>query len=60
MTTQVRKGSASTVRRPETGWAKARRLRGREIRTCVRAMAADGDGGQPKGGPEDNIVKGDD
>ncbi|KUO05184.1 hypothetical protein [Streptomyces caeruleatus] len=60
MTTQVRKASANTVRRPETGWARARRLRGREIRTWVRAMAADGDGGQPRGATQDNIVRGDD
>ncbi|MEU1457032.1 hypothetical protein [Streptomyces avermitilis] len=43
MTVQLR--NKGTVRRPETGWAKARRLRGQGIRACERATT-DGDAGQ--------------
>lgn len=51
--------SGSTIRRPYTEWARARRLRGRRIRTCVRATV-DGDDIQLRRGLEGNIVRGDD
>ncbi|MET7441846.1 MULTISPECIES: hypothetical protein [unclassified Streptomyces] len=57
MTTDVRRENAS--RRPETGWAEARRRRERAIRTCVPATA-DGDTRQAQAGPEWNIVRGED
>lgn len=46
------------IRRPETGWARARRLR-RVLaapRTCQPAVAAPG----ARSGPDWNIVRGDD
>jgi hypothetical protein len=48
-------------RRPETGWARARRLRGRGVvRTWVPAVA-DADAASAVGTcPEDNIVRGED
>lgn len=49
----------STARRPETGWATARRVQGRAIRTCVRATV-DGDSVQKCLGGEGNIVRGED
>ncbi|AVV44440.1 hypothetical protein PYK79_46185 [Streptomyces sp. ID05-04B] len=45
------------VRRPETGWATARRLRGQRIRTCVRATI-DGDVGRSRRGNDWNVVRG--
>lgn len=48
-------------RRPETGWAMARHVRGRGVRTCVPALEAkDTAPAVPRRGPEDNIVRGDD
>ncbi|MEU6478727.1 hypothetical protein ABZ858_17870 [Streptomyces sp. NPDC047017] len=54
----------TTGRRPETGWATARRLREKGVRTCVPAVASAGEG---RGGPrrdrtgaECNIVRGED
>ncbi|WP_020134767.1 hypothetical protein [Streptomyces sp. 351MFTsu5.1] len=50
----------SVVRRPETGWSRARRLHGKgDLRTCLPAV-------DEPGGPttahtaEDNIVRGED
>jgi hypothetical protein len=45
------------VRRPETGWATARRLRGQRIRTCVRATM-DGDMGRKCRDNDWNVVRG--
>ncbi|MFF1625992.1 hypothetical protein [Streptomyces sp. NPDC058272] len=57
MTADVRK--QGTIRRPETGWAKARRRRG-NVRTCV-ATVTDGDTAQAAGtAAEGNIVRGED
>lgn len=47
------------VRRPETGWARARRLRGQTIRTCVRAKM-DGAPGQTRSQDDWNVVRGED
>ncbi|WP_173985724.1 MULTISPECIES: hypothetical protein [unclassified Streptomyces] len=46
------------IRRPETGWARARRTRRGSAapRTCLPAVAAPG----TQSGPEGNIVRGDD
>ncbi|MFH0519396.1 hypothetical protein ACHBTE_19760 [Streptomyces sp. M41] len=49
----------TTVRRPETGWATARRLHGQCIRTCERATF-DGDDGPKRRGDEWNVVRGED
>lgn len=59
VTTETKK--RSTVRRPETGWATARRVQGQAIRTCVRATI-DGDSVQKRWGwgDEGNIVRGED
>ncbi|MFE9020971.1 hypothetical protein ACFYNL_20725 [Streptomyces sp. NPDC007808] len=57
MTAQAEK--TTTVRRPETGWATARRLRGQCLRTWVRARL-DGDEGQERRGDEWNVVRGED
>ncbi|MFF1298333.1 MULTISPECIES: hypothetical protein [unclassified Streptomyces] len=57
MTVEVRK--TFTGSRPETGWARARRLRGQAIRTCVRATL-DGDTGQLRDGADENVVRGED
>ncbi|MGW1506374.1 hypothetical protein ACWCQW_49425 [Streptomyces mirabilis] len=57
MTVEVRK--TGTVRRPETGWARARRLRGRGIRTCERATL-DGDTQQLRQDDDWNVVRGED
>ncbi|MEU2617845.1 hypothetical protein ABZ642_06680 [Streptomyces sp. NPDC007157] len=48
-----------SVRGSETGWAKARRLRGKGIRTWVRATI-DGDAGRPRRGDDWNVVRGED
>ncbi|MEV7891527.1 hypothetical protein ACWD3I_23010 [Streptomyces sp. NPDC002817] len=49
------------ARRPETGWARARRLRGRAaVRTCVPAVVdSEGTCGVCPAG-EGNIVRGED
>ncbi|WP_443053038.1 hypothetical protein [Streptomyces sp. FXJ1.172] len=57
MTVEVRKTSA--VRRPETGWARARRLRGQGIRTCERAII-DSATTQTRGADDGNVVRGQD
>jgi hypothetical protein len=47
-------------RRSETGWATARRLRGRDpLRTCLPAVDR-GTSGTPDTGTEGNIVRGED
>ncbi|MGW3679391.1 hypothetical protein [Streptomyces prasinus] len=62
MTVDVRK--KDTVRPSETGWARARRLRGQGIRTCERATidraAADGGVGRSRREGEWNVVRGED
>ncbi|SDD75477.1 hypothetical protein [Streptomyces prasinopilosus] len=62
MTVEV--GKKDTVRPSETGWARARRLRGQGIRTCQRATidraAADGDAGRTRREGEWNVVRGED
>lgn len=50
-----------TVRRPETGWSKARRLRGKAaLRTCLPAVENRATPGNTRSGPEWNIVRGED
>lgn len=48
-----------SARGSETGWAKARRLRGKGIRTWVRATT-DGTAGRPRSGDDWNVVRGED
>ena len=48
-------------RRPETGWARARRLRGKEpLRTCLPAVDRGGAFAAPAPETEANIVRGED
>ncbi|MGW2962416.1 hypothetical protein ACWDGI_28690 [Streptomyces sp. NPDC001220] len=49
----------TAVRRPETGWARARRLRGPGIRTCMRATL-DNDAGRLRHRDDWNVVRGED
>ncbi|WP_282090479.1 hypothetical protein [Streptomyces tendae] len=59
MTTDT--GGKSAVRRLETGWSKARRLRSRGgMRTWVPAVEDDGATRAPQPGQESNIVRGED
>ncbi|MFF5981937.1 hypothetical protein ACFY78_24130 [Streptomyces olindensis] len=49
------------VRRPETGWSKARRLRGKAaLRTCLPAVEDRVAPANARCGPEWNIVRGED
>ncbi|WP_327692194.1 MULTISPECIES: hypothetical protein [unclassified Streptomyces] len=49
------------IRRPETGWSKARRLRGKGVvRTCVPAVLDQEVTRTDQQGPEGNIVRGED
>ncbi|MFK4155252.1 hypothetical protein ACI2LV_25160 [Streptomyces fungicidicus] len=49
------------LRRPETGWARARRLSGREqLRTCLPAVYRGTAATSPHTGFEGNIVRGED
>ncbi|MDN0197783.1 hypothetical protein [Streptomyces sp. S.PNR 29] len=58
MTTET--GEKPIVRRPETGWSKARRLKGkRALRTWVPAVE-DRSGRTPQAVQEGNIVRGED
>jgi len=57
MTTQA--GNPIVVPRAETGWARARRLRGQGIRTCLRATL-DAAPAQPLRGDDWNVVRGED
>ncbi|MET8111372.1 hypothetical protein [Streptomyces prasinus] len=57
MAVEVRK---KDIARPsETGWAKARRLRGQRIRTCERATI-DGAAGRTGREGDWNVVRGED
>lgn len=48
-------------RRPETGWARARRLRGKEpLRTCLPAVDRGGPSAASAPETEANIVRGED
>lgn len=59
MTTQT--SEKAVLRRPETGWSKARRLRGKDaLRTCVPAVLDAGTTRTDQCGPEGNIVRGED
>lgn len=51
-----------TARGPETGWARTLRLRGARTapRTCVPAVELPGAAPAARGGPEGNIVRGED
>lgn len=47
--------------RPETGWSRARRLRGeRVLRTCLPAVVDESTQRAAQPGPEGNIVRGED
>ncbi|MEU6258348.1 hypothetical protein [Streptomyces sp. NPDC047043] len=49
------------IRRPESGWSKARRLRGKGVvRTCIPAVLDEGATRTEQAGPEGNIVRGED
>ncbi|MFD8912210.1 hypothetical protein [Streptomyces sp. NPDC059575] len=48
----------ASVRVVETGWARARRLRGHRVRTCVAAVVPKDSA--PRTGTEWNIVRGED
>ncbi|MFD8804212.1 hypothetical protein [Streptomyces sp. NPDC059597] len=48
----------ASVRVVETGWARARRLRGERVRTCVAAVVTEDT--PPRTGAEGNIVRGED
>ncbi|CAL9281250.1 hypothetical protein ABZ568_31750 [Streptomyces olindensis] len=50
------------VRRPETGWSQARRLRGKKaaLRTCLPAVEDRAAPTAARSGPEWNIVRGED
>ncbi|MFD5230201.1 hypothetical protein ACFWJ5_17035 [Streptomyces qaidamensis] len=49
------------VRQHETGWSKARRLRGKAaLRTCLPAVEDRGAPGAARSGAEWNIVRGED
>ncbi|MFD5162411.1 hypothetical protein ACFWMJ_30825 [Streptomyces hawaiiensis] len=49
------------VRQLETGWSKARRLRGKAaLRTCLPAVEDRGTPGVARSGAEWNIVRGED
>ncbi|MEU6405065.1 hypothetical protein [Streptomyces sp. NPDC046985] len=51
------------VRRAETGWATARRVRRNGVRTCLPAIDATGprrERGGPENGADWNIVRGED
>jgi hypothetical protein len=49
------------IRRPESGWSKARRLRGKGVvRTCIPAVPGSDVTRTDQYGPEENIVLGED
>ncbi|MGA5837295.1 hypothetical protein [Streptomyces pseudogriseolus] len=49
------------TRRPETGWARARRLRGQEpLRTCLPAVGRPTTPAAPAAWAEENFVRGED
>ncbi|MFE1858956.1 hypothetical protein [Streptomyces anandii] len=53
-------GEKPAVESPETGWAKARRLRREHVRTCVPAVGDRGGPDRDRVGSESNIVRGED
>ncbi|AWW42302.1 MULTISPECIES: hypothetical protein [Streptomyces] len=54
-------GDKPVVRRPETGWSRARRLRGKTTpRTCLPAVEGPDCPRAPHIGQEWNIVRGED
>ncbi|MFJ5263229.1 hypothetical protein ACIQAC_22455 [Streptomyces sp. NPDC088387] len=53
-------GGKVVGRRPETGWSKARRLRGEGIRTCLPAVRGQEPAPLAQTGAEENIVRGED
>ncbi|GGV28802.1 hypothetical protein [Streptomyces spectabilis] len=56
----ARTGKREVLRLYETGWAKARRLRGRGVRTCL-APVPDGSAQlAPPVDPDGNVVRGED
>ncbi|MFG3025022.1 hypothetical protein ACGFZQ_42115 [Streptomyces sp. NPDC048254] len=57
MTAEV--SNPTAVRRPETGWSRARRLRGQGIRTCMRATL-DNNAGRLRQRDDWNVVRGED
>ncbi|MFE9774689.1 hypothetical protein ACFYOV_24050 [Streptomyces sp. NPDC005931] len=58
MTSEISEKPA--LKRPETGWARARRLRGKDpLRTCLPAVIRD-PSGTADAGAEENIVRGED
>jgi hypothetical protein len=58
VTADVRK--SSTIRRPDTGWERERRRRGRGVRTCVPATVDADAARQTLMDAEWNIVRGED
>ncbi|MET8246478.1 hypothetical protein ABZV31_19875 [Streptomyces sp. NPDC005202] len=50
----------SAVHPHETGWAEARRQRGKSVRTCVPAVEDRSGPSAEHTGPEWNIVRGED
>ncbi|MGW6295223.1 hypothetical protein [Streptomyces sp. NPDC055058] len=59
MTTQIQETERATL--SETGWARARRLRGEPpLRTCLPALADRAECATPGAGVETNIVRGED
>ncbi|MFI2433434.1 hypothetical protein [Streptomyces sp. NPDC018693] len=62
VTSHTEEQPAATIRRPETGWARARRLRRAKSapRTWIPAVAGPDSAPMTRRGPEWNIVRGED
>ncbi|WP_192918271.1 hypothetical protein [Streptomyces spectabilis] len=56
----ARTGKSEVLRLHETGWAKARRLRGRGVRTCLSPVPDDGARPAASASPDGHVVRGDD
>ncbi|WP_031483037.1 hypothetical protein [Streptomyces bicolor] len=57
----ARTAKREALKVPETGWTKARHLRGKPIRTCLAAVEESGGAARPaRTGAESNIVRGED
>ncbi|QCX81441.1 hypothetical protein C9F11_39295 [Streptomyces sp. YIM 121038] len=56
----ARTSTENVLRLHETGWAKARRLRGKSVRTCLPPLSDEGARSSTRVSPEGNIVRGDD
>ncbi|MFI8931578.1 hypothetical protein ACIG3E_28380 [Streptomyces sp. NPDC053474] len=56
----ARTNNEKVLRLHETGWAKARRLRGKSVRTCLPPLPDEDTRSAARVGPEGNIVRGDD